>query len=537
MEDEVVMSAFDWESFLRQWSQEILASIEEEEKRQLPPEVLNSGWLGYPGATEAQIARAEARLRVKLPPSYREFLKVSNGWRQTAQQSDNFNHRFWSIEDIERFSVRHQQWIKAFSERLEATDISLDDDYSGFDDCWEPIGISNDEYFVYGECQDPSTIRIEYLKTAIEISDVGFDSIYLLNPQVVTADGEWEAWFIAEYLHGVDRYRSFREMMEAEYRNYLELRETEAEAMVSSRGRDSAVQAGLEPVRAEPVETTLSAKPTSDRPAMPVEPPSVSTTIKESVTWQSQKQLTVEFQHRQVNGRTEFRTVVSAGGFSQSQTWPGFKDHQLQLWLQQNLAEAEAIHFHESTQALAPPVAARTAGEISTTPAISDNTLSTTRLPASTHEAAVIPSEVFYPKLDFKIEQLAIHQPSNPAAQIFVRPDMLQRSKQTRMDSLASRQAFSVEVAFHLANQQLANLISEDIFYKVQVYVQNRTTHQWTELGVTHSNPLEKGRITYSATLFNQTLESGLYRLQAITTLSGRTTALSSFELPLLNVV
>lgn len=91
------MGSFDWKSFLLCWSQIILESMNDEEKQQLPQEVLDSGWFGYPGATDEQIAKVEARLQRRLPPSYREFLKVTNGWRQTAKGSDSFNHKGTSI--------------------------------------------------------------------------------------------------------------------------------------------------------------------------------------------------------------------------------------------------------------------------------------------------------------------------------------------------------------------------------------------------------------------------------------------------------
>ncbi|MEQ8226028.1 MAG: hypothetical protein ABRQ37_27190, partial [Candidatus Eremiobacterota bacterium] len=49
------------------------------------------------------------------------------------------------------------------------------------------------------------------------ISEEVDSAIYLLNPHVVTSDGEWEAWFFGYTLPGAIRYRSFREMMEGEY--------------------------------------------------------------------------------------------------------------------------------------------------------------------------------------------------------------------------------------------------------------------------------------------------------------------------------
>ena len=78
----------------------------------------------------------------------------------------------------------------------------------------------------YGEAQDCSKLRIEYLQTTLEISQKGDSAIYLLNPEVITTEGEWEAWFFADWLPGADRYSSFCDMMQAEYTNFLELRET-----------------------------------------------------------------------------------------------------------------------------------------------------------------------------------------------------------------------------------------------------------------------------------------------------------------------
>jgi SMI1-KNR4 cell-wall len=80
------MVTFDWHDFLQWWSSELLASSNA--AMLMPPEVIRAGWLGYPGATETQIAQAEARLETMLPPSYRAFLQVSNGWRLGNQIVD-----------------------------------------------------------------------------------------------------------------------------------------------------------------------------------------------------------------------------------------------------------------------------------------------------------------------------------------------------------------------------------------------------------------------------------------------------------------
>ena len=62
-------------------------------------------------------------------------------------------------------------------------------------------------------------MRNEYLRHTLEVSGEG-DGIYLLNPKVITADGEWEAWFFATWLPGARRYRSFWELMQDEYRQF-----------------------------------------------------------------------------------------------------------------------------------------------------------------------------------------------------------------------------------------------------------------------------------------------------------------------------
>jgi len=191
---------FNWRVFLERFSQSLLD--DETIRAQQSQETLNSRWLGFPGAALEDIKIAEKRLGVELPPSYRQFLQTSNGWRN----SGGFIYRIWSTTEIAWFKERNQAWIDAYA----APTYNL------------PT-ISDQDYYVYGEDQDPITLRVEYLQTALEISDVGDAGIYLLNPEVVTKEGEWEAWFFANWLPGATRYRSFQELMEAEYQNFLAL--------------------------------------------------------------------------------------------------------------------------------------------------------------------------------------------------------------------------------------------------------------------------------------------------------------------------
>lgn len=186
------MTGFDWESYIKQWSRKHLEALDKTDELDLPPEVIESGYLGYSGATDEQIASAEARLGVNLPPSYRNFLKVSNGLRSVR----GYGIRFYSIEEVDWFAARNQDWIDVWTSDIEETP-----------------SVSDEQYFVYGEEQDCIHVRSEYMQTALEISNCCDGYIYLLNPRVITPDGEWEAWDFGNKLPGAFRYRSFQEMM------------------------------------------------------------------------------------------------------------------------------------------------------------------------------------------------------------------------------------------------------------------------------------------------------------------------------------
>ncbi|HEX2913279.1 MAG TPA: HEAT repeat domain-containing protein [Chloroflexia bacterium] len=189
--------SFNWEGLLKKWSLALLGSNDLQEEP--ASEAIETGWLGAPGASEAELVELETRLGVTLPPSYRAFLKVSNGWGQLT----NFIYKLWSSREVDWFRVRNQDWIDAWSA--------------------DPYPVPDEEYFVYGEEQNVVNVRTEYLASALEISDLGDSAIYLLNPEVVTPEGEWEAWFFANWLPGMRRYRSFWEMMLDEYQSFLKL--------------------------------------------------------------------------------------------------------------------------------------------------------------------------------------------------------------------------------------------------------------------------------------------------------------------------
>jgi len=183
------MADFDWVAFLRAWSAELTANAEIAQN--LPSDVKASGWLGFPGASDEQIDRAQMRLGKPLPPSYRAFLKASNGWRATGL----FIDRLWSTDDIEWFRVRHPAWIA---------------DWQRGASRYKPQDLDSDGH---------------YLPSVLEISEVGDSAIYLLNPQIVAADGEWQAWFFSSWNPGAVRHRSFQELMVAQRDSFRYVRD------------------------------------------------------------------------------------------------------------------------------------------------------------------------------------------------------------------------------------------------------------------------------------------------------------------------
>ena len=138
-------AAFDWSSFLHQWNDELLRSRSLADRLRLYPDedlaaAIEAGWLGYPGAMAEDITQGEQRLGTTLPPSYRAFLMTSNGWRHSGA----FVHKLWSTTEIEWLTARHRDGIDGWLE--------------GERYCGEPLAIPDEQYFVYGEGQDSTTL-------------------------------------------------------------------------------------------------------------------------------------------------------------------------------------------------------------------------------------------------------------------------------------------------------------------------------------------------------------------------------------------
>ncbi|XUM02383.1 SMI1/KNR4 family protein [Streptomyces venezuelae ATCC 10712] len=171
---------FNWHDFLRRWQEEWVPDADADDEE---AEVS----LGEPGADEAAIVAAEKRLGVRLPPSYREFLAVSDGWvvEQTAAI-----HRLGGAADIDWFG--------------------------------DPYGMTE----MYEESLDEDPTAQEVLlagmwRRALRLETESDMSHALLDPGDVDEDGEW-ALYVYKGWGGElpDRFPSFRAYMEAMYRGF-----------------------------------------------------------------------------------------------------------------------------------------------------------------------------------------------------------------------------------------------------------------------------------------------------------------------------
>ncbi|MEV0491140.1 SMI1/KNR4 family protein [Streptomyces atratus] len=79
------MDIDNWKFFLERWSRQWLAAQTLLDPEKVDEEAFAAGTLGFPAAGEQDAAALEHRLGTALPPSYRAFLRVSNGWRNAGR--------------------------------------------------------------------------------------------------------------------------------------------------------------------------------------------------------------------------------------------------------------------------------------------------------------------------------------------------------------------------------------------------------------------------------------------------------------------
>ncbi|WP_198351707.1 SMI1/KNR4 family protein [Streptomyces typhae] len=83
---ETAGTRYDWQGFLTRWSGEWADAYDPEESRDArgDAEACEARWLGFAPAAPERVAALEERLGKRLPPSYRTFLAITDGWRHAG---------------------------------------------------------------------------------------------------------------------------------------------------------------------------------------------------------------------------------------------------------------------------------------------------------------------------------------------------------------------------------------------------------------------------------------------------------------------
>ncbi|MFD7786487.1 SMI1/KNR4 family protein [Streptomyces nojiriensis] len=214
---------FDWRPFLLRWSGEWADSLPDDAGRGEADEAARRDrWLGLAPASEKQIVVMEDRLGRRMPPSYREFLEVCDGWRHAG----------------------------GFVRLLAGTaDAHWHDDEYGLASGYE--GRLDDD-------SGPDQRRAAGIwRRGLQL-DVESQATVLLDPEDVDEHGEWAVYVWASW-QGTEprRYAHFAEFMRDMHRQFHSLRARPADgepefANDTTRELDALMeQARLEALRGE----------------------------------------------------------------------------------------------------------------------------------------------------------------------------------------------------------------------------------------------------------------------------------------------
>ncbi|MFF1381315.1 SMI1/KNR4 family protein [Streptomyces sp. NPDC058308] len=213
----------DWRSFLVRWSQEWADAQDPgpalgptaDEGHLRDEEPLRTRWLGFPPAPEEKIRVLEKRLGCRLPPSYRSFLAVSDGWRHAG----GF---VWLLAGTDE-----ARWHEDEGELSEFFPGELDDDSTP------------EEALLAGMWA--RALRLSVESDAVHV---------LLDPGDVDDSGEWAVYSYASWRASPpERHASFRTFMEAMYREFHLLQVDRSERAgrefvnATTRAQDAAVEA------------------------------------------------------------------------------------------------------------------------------------------------------------------------------------------------------------------------------------------------------------------------------------------------------
>jgi hypothetical protein len=177
--------AFDWNAFLKQWSDEslsLLRSLGADYGFDAERRLVERASARFDGASEAAIDALERRIGRRLPPSYRTFLATSDGLLAVLPGG--------SLVPAKDVRMLGDAWPPWLAEWTSMVDIGVPGAAS------PPIaGARMPDMLVVSD--DPENL---------------FEAM-LLDPAAIGGDGEWRALFFNDAAPGATPYGSFRQMM------------------------------------------------------------------------------------------------------------------------------------------------------------------------------------------------------------------------------------------------------------------------------------------------------------------------------------
>ncbi|MFJ2647069.1 SMI1/KNR4 family protein [Streptomyces sp. NPDC087420] len=179
------MKIYNWRPFLDRWSADWIDSPGAEGREDAAEEIVRDRWLGFAPAGAERIAALEERLGAELPPSYRSFLAVTDGWRPAGT----------AVELLGTVDGVH--WHKG-AELQELYESALDE-----------------------ESSDDEVVRAGMWGRALQLSVASDATDLLLDPGDVNADGEWAAYLHRAWSGELPvRHESFLDLMQALFRDF-----------------------------------------------------------------------------------------------------------------------------------------------------------------------------------------------------------------------------------------------------------------------------------------------------------------------------
>ncbi|HEX5579320.1 MAG TPA: hypothetical protein VFY43_06615, partial [Candidatus Limnocylindria bacterium] len=135
---------------------------------------------------------AEARLELRLPPSYRAHVLAG------ADLPGDHGLTLLPVSEIDRFGRRESAWLAGWTQGHEWAEAA----YGSSDRLGD-------------DPTDPATFPARQLGDTIVVSTTVDERVLLINPASTEAGGEWEAWDFANWYPGAYRYPTFARLVEA----------------------------------------------------------------------------------------------------------------------------------------------------------------------------------------------------------------------------------------------------------------------------------------------------------------------------------